>query len=77
MSREQTALNWIKDRFSEGRTVMVQTHLRVTKWTPKTARRFEAAGVDPFALATDGGLLMANGRSYVRVLLDCTRISAA
>ena len=76
MTREQAAIDWIEARWNEGMTVQVQNHLRVIEWTPKTALAFRKAGVVPFTLARDGGLLMAQGRQYVRVLLSCHKVTA-
>lgn len=51
---------------ADGKTVMLSTCTRVTKITPKTAARFEAAGVPVLKNSKiDGHLLVASGRSYV------------
>lgn len=70
-------VDWINARWSEGRTVRIQNHLKVFEWKPKTAAAFRRVGIEPFKTASDGDLLMAQGRSYVRIILAAHKITAA
>ena len=72
----QSVIDWIQARWNEGRTVRIQNHLKIFEWTPKTALAFRHVGVEPFKVAADGDLLMAQGRTYVRIILASHRITA-
>lgn len=61
------ALDFIGRALADGRTIHVATMTRITAVTPKTARRWAESGHDLFRLSTGGDLLMASGRSYVRL----------
>lgn len=61
------ALQHITCSLDAGRTVYICTMTRATKITPKTAQKWRQAGHELFKLASDGALLMASGRSFVRL----------
>ena len=66
-------LTWIETRIAEGRTVYITTNTNCTKITPKTFRRFAAAGTPAFK-ADETSTYMIRGKHYD--CIDFCKVSA-
>ena len=67
MSNNEVTLSKLNADLKAGRTVYISTYTKATRITPKTAAKWEASGIPMFKLASDGRLMMANGRGYVTI----------
>ena len=67
MNNNEATLAKLIAAFKAGRTIYVSTMTKATRITPKTAAKWEASGIPMFRLASDGRLMMANGRGYVTI----------
>ena len=67
MTKAEKLLNAINDALSSGKTVMFTTYGHATKVTPKTAKTWEARGLELFRIEGDH-LCIASGKKFVSVM---------
>ena len=67
MTTAETYLTKIRQAETDGKEVYVCTPLKATRITQAAFAKWRTAGRDLFKLSKDGALLMATGKSYVRL----------
>jgi hypothetical protein len=67
MTTAETYLAEIRQAEADGREVYVCTHTKATRITQAAFAKWRKANRDLFKLSKDGALLMAAGKSYVRL----------